>query len=74
MIDPVHGLAPLDWQGGVGDCLVVRADKEPLDMNTLGAIVDYVSSILDEFGEEDGPEIAQSYYNREKLDRFIARH
>lgn len=75
MIDPGHGFAPSDWQGGVGDCLVVRADKEPLDMDTLSAITDYISDILDAFGDGfNGAEVAQKYYSRERLDRFIHDH
>lgn len=75
MIDPGHGFAPPEWQGGVGDCLVARADKQPLDTKTLAAITGYVSEIPDAFGDErDAGEIARSYYRRDQLDRFIAKH
>jgi len=72
MIDPTSGFAPSEWQGGIGTVIVARADMEPLDTSTLGAITDYVSDILDAFG--DGLGRAQKYYNRQKLDEFIVDH
>lgn len=72
MIDPVTGLAPAEWQGRVGNVIVARPDGEPLDTATLGAITDYISDILDAFG--DGVGVARKYYNRGQLDKFIADH
>ena len=72
MIDPVTGLAPTEWQGRVGNVIVARPDGEPLDTATLGAITDYISDILDAFGDEVG--VARKYYNRGQLDKFIADH
>ena len=72
MIDPVTGFAPAEWQGGVGNVIVARADGEMLDTGTLAAITDYVSDILDAFG--DGAGAALKYYNRGRLDKFIADH
>ncbi|KAI4122668.1 MAG: hypothetical protein LQ338_005684, partial [Usnochroma carphineum] len=75
MIDPANGLAPPSWQQTVGDCLVVRADKAPLDTETLAAVTDYVSDILDAFSDRvDQSIIAQRFYHREKLDRSIREH
>lgn len=72
MIDPVTGFAPADWQGGVGNVIVVRADGERLDTGTLAAITDYISDILDAFGQGVGA--ARKYYSRTRLDKFIADH
>ena len=72
MIDPATGFAPAEWQGGVGNVIVARADGKPLETKTLGAITDYISNILDAFG--DGVVSAQKYYNRGRLDKFIADH
>lgn len=72
MIDPITGLAPVEWQCGVWNVIVATADGEALDTATLGAITDYVSDILDTF--EDGAGAAQGYHNRGRLDRYIADH
>ncbi|CAF9932803.1 MAG: hypothetical protein ALECFALPRED_005382 [Alectoria fallacina] len=72
MIDPITGFAPAEWQGGVGNVIVARSDGKPLDTATLGAITDYISDILDAFG--DGVGAVQKYYNRGRLDKFIADH
>lgn len=75
MIDPGHGFAPQEWQSAVGDCLVVRQDKKPLDIQTLAAITDYVSDILDSFGAEmSGTAVARRYYTKEKFDEFMDDH
>lgn len=72
MIDPVTGFAPAEWQSGVGNIVVARADGKPLETVTLGAITNYVSDILDAF--ENGVGAAQKYYNRSRLDKYIADH
>ena len=72
MIDPTTGFAPAEWQSGVGNVFVARADGEALETDTLGAITDYISDILDAFG--NGVGAAQKYYNRDRLDKYIADH
>ena len=72
MIDPTTGFAPAEWQSGVGNVFVARADGEALETDTLGAITDYISDILDAFG--NGVGVAQIYYNRDRLDKYIADH
>lgn len=72
MIDPVTGFAPAEWQCRVGNVLVARADGQALETKTLGAITDYISDILDAFGSGLGR--AQKYYNRDRLDKYIADH
>ena len=52
--------------------IVARADGETLDTGTLAAITDYVSDILDAFG--DGVGAARRYYSRARLDTYIADH
>lgn len=73
MIDPESGFAPAGWQGGVGDVIVARADGEGLDVKTLGAVTDYISDILDAFGD-GGVGAVRKFYDRARLDRFIADH
>ena len=70
-MDPESGFAPPEWQGGIGSVVVANADGTSLDSNTLGAIVDYVSEILDAFG--DG-EVPRRKYNRRMLDQFLEQH
>ena len=72
MIDPTTGFAPAEWQSGVGNVLVARADGQALETDTLGAITDYISDILDAFG--NGAGAAQIYYNRDRLDKYIPDH
>lgn len=75
MIDPDQGLAPPEWQSAVGDCLVARADKKPLKIQTLAAITDYTSDIMDAFGDGmDGSVVAGKYYSKAKFDKFTEAH
>lgn len=71
-IDPQSGFAPDKWQGGIGTVIVAAADGKPLSVDTLGAIVDYVSVILDVFGDEG--RVPTHKYSRPALDGFLARH
>ncbi|TVY48573.1 hypothetical protein LCER1_G008238 [Lachnellula cervina] len=71
-IDPVTGFAPPSWQGGLGDVVVARANGTPLDVGTLSAITDYVSSILDWFGEGKGA--PKRMYSRASLDAYMREH
>ncbi|KAF8861236.1 hypothetical protein BDZ45DRAFT_282417 [Acephala macrosclerotiorum] len=67
-IDPESGFAPADWQGGIGTVIAAAADGSPLSTGVLGAITDYVSNILDRFGDGGVP---RDMYKRAKLDTFI---
>jgi len=71
-IDPQTGFAPPHWQGGIGNVIVANSDGTPLNTETLSAIVDYVSGILDAFGDTGGP--PRRNYNRVLLDTYIRRH
>ncbi|KAJ5046771.1 uncharacterized protein L3040_003998 [Drepanopeziza brunnea f. sp. 'multigermtubi'] len=71
-IDPQSGFAPPHWQGGIGTVVVASADGKPLTVATLSAVTDYVSLILDKFG--DGAGAPTAMYSRAKLDSFVARH
>lgn len=66
------GFAPEKWQGGIGSVIVAAKDRTALDAKTLGAIVDYVSNILDAFGGKEGE--ARAMYGREKLGKFVEGH
>ena len=72
MIDPNTGFAPAEWQSEVGDVVVARPDGQALETATLAAITDYISDILDAFGDGLGP--PRKYYNRDRLDKFMADH
>ena len=72
MIDPTTGFAPAEWQSRVGNVFVARADGQSLETDTLGAITDYISDILDAFG--NGVGAAQKYYNRDRLHKYIVDH
>ncbi|KAH7323529.1 hypothetical protein BKA65DRAFT_435441 [Rhexocercosporidium sp. MPI-PUGE-AT-0058] len=70
-IDPNTGFAPPNWQGGIGTVVVAAADGKPLSVPILSAITDYVSDILDAFGDGGVP---TAKYSRARLDKFIAQH
>ena len=72
MIDPSTRFAPAEWQSGVGNVFVARADGRALETDILGAITDYISDILEAFG--DGVGAVQEYYDRSRLDEYIADH
>jgi hypothetical protein len=71
-IEPQSGFAPEHWQGGIGTVIVASADGKPLSLNVLGAITDYVSIMLDVFGEQG--RVPTERYNRAALDAYIAGH
>lgn len=73
-IDPVSGFAPPAWQGGIGTVYVARADRTALTVQILAGITDYVSDILDAFGEMDPGAIVRRYYDRARLDRYLVQH
>lgn len=73
-IDPVSGFAPPAWQGGIGTVHVARPDRTPLTVEVLAGITDYVSDILDAFGEMDPGSIARRFYDRTRLDRYLVQH
>ncbi|KAH6707851.1 hypothetical protein DL95DRAFT_450274 [Leptodontidium sp. 2 PMI_412] len=70
-INPKSGFAPPDWQGGIGTVVVAAADGKLLSVPVLAAITDYVSEILDAFGDGTVP---TARYSKSRLDSFIARH
>ena len=72
MIDPSTGFAPAEWQSRVGNVIVTRADGGPLETSILGAITDYISDLMEAF--ENGLGAAMKYYNRGRLDKYIADH
>lgn len=67
-INPVDGFAPQYWQGGIGDVIVAKADRGALTPDELGGVVDYVSAILDAFGEGAAP---VGMYKRSRLYQFM---
>ena len=76
-IDPSTGWAPDTWQHSIGSVIVANPDMKPLKISTLGAITDYVSDILDDFGEEGPQSVKRKYYgqrSRQLLDEHIVRH
>jgi hypothetical protein len=71
-INPISGFAPPEWQNSIGSVIVANADRTPLSLKTLAAITDYISDILDQFGE-DRPNVKR-FYNRGRLDEYIREH
>ena len=71
-------LAPLHWQDGVGDVVVVRVDKQPLSVKDLTAFTDYVWEILStsdpvhmEVEEQYDP---RRYYKPEMLKEYMKNY
>ena len=76
-INPNTGWAPDIWQHSIGNVIVANPDRSPLASGTLAAITDYVSDILDVFGEEGPESVRRRYYgrrHRERLDEYIVHH
>jgi MYND finger len=76
-IDPNTGWAADKWQHSIGSVIVANPDRTPLKVATLAAITDYISEILDEFGEGGPESVKKKYYGqrrRELLDKYIVRH
>ena len=72
MINPRTGFAPVGLCQRVGDVLVARADKEPLTVPKLRSIMDYIHEII--LAAEDGPKVVGEFYDRARLDKYIADH
>jgi hypothetical protein len=76
-INPNTGFAPDIWQHSIGNVIVANLDRSPLAGSRLAAITDYVSDILDEFGNGGPESVRRKYYSRqhrERLDEYIVRH
>ena len=53
---------------------VARADRTTLTVETLAAVTDWVSRILDAFGDMDPGAVARLYYDKGKFERYLERH
>lgn len=73
MSDPETGVAPPDWQGGIGDVVVANADGTPLGVGALEGYVEYVGTIVDAFRDGEKKEAIAEMFNRAKLDVSMAR-
>ena len=69
-IDKETGFAPVSWQSQVGSCLVARKDKEPMTEGLFWEMHDYMSHLLDLWGEGWPP--AAKWYKRETFEGFSA--
>ena len=56
-----------------GDYLVARQDMEPLTVTTMAAIDDYILDVTS-VSHLYGKDAAQRFYNRRKLEKYIANH
>jgi hypothetical protein len=65
----VDGFAPPEWQSHVRGCLLARKDKRPLSEEHVGALHEYMSRILDLFG--DGVKAGQSAITRERFEQWF---
>lgn len=67
-IDPDTGLAPPQWQSGVGTVLVARTDGKHLIYPHIEAILAYCEKISEIFGNGDGA--PRHMYNRKSFEEF----
>lgn len=74
MIDPVSGITPNAWQGGVGSVYVARADRFPLTTVMLATMTDILTLILPTFGERELVHIARTYYDQDRLKKFFVQN
>lgn len=70
MIDPVSGLAPPEWQQGVGSCIVARQDKKPLTVDHLYMVHEFMGNLLDRFGYGE-PVDPGRYMSKAALMKFL---
>ncbi len=54
-IDLESGLAPMQWQSGIGTVIIARKDRKPFLPQHLEGLFEYASGILDRFGDGNGP-------------------
>ena len=73
MIEEHGGFAAHKWQGGVGPCTVVRADGHPYTAEDHEVLHDYLSRLLDQWGDEDVPTRATSL-NPRAFQRHVRSH
>ena len=66
------GFALAQSQGDVRTVVFAGANGESLDTAMMGAVTDNMSGFVEAF--ENGIGVAQEYYNRGRLDRFIVGH
>ena len=55
MIEPSNGFAPMHWQGDLGTVLALRADGESYEASDHKYVHDFISDLLDRFGEPTPP-------------------
>jgi len=63
---------PEHWHGGIGNVIIANADGTPMSLATASALTDYVSDILNAFGDDEAPPTRT--YDRPKLDAYIREH
>lgn len=63
------GLAPPEWQSGIGTVIVARKDKKDLSPEHYEAIWMYYDHILDYFGEGEGA--PKHLFTRQAFERWF---
>jgi hypothetical protein len=57
MADPLTGLAPPEWQQGVGSVLLVRRDRKHIFEHDVDALWDYLNVLMERFADSGGREV-----------------
>ena len=71
-IHPVSGFAPMSWQSWVGPVVVYRADGGDLTKDDVSVLWDFVSRLIDRYGDGPGAVVPKRHITPEALDACIA--
>ena len=71
MIEPVSGMAPYPWSE-CGKVLIVRKDRMPVTPEHIYQLGDFISDIIQEFGNEDETNIYKRSMTKEAFLTFLA--
>lgn len=70
MIDPVSGFAPYPWMQ-LGKVLICRRDRVPITPDHYYVLGDFMSCLLDRFGDPENDQIHKRYMDKAKFLQFI---
>ncbi|KAG2496163.1 hypothetical protein HYH03_005765 [Edaphochlamys debaryana] len=54
MMSPASGFAAMEWQDGVGNVVLARADRRPLPFQHVEALWEFCMDLLNKFGDDEG--------------------
>ncbi|KAJ3029953.1 hypothetical protein HDV00_009340, partial [Rhizophlyctis rosea] len=70
MIEIHSGYAPGEWQCGVGDVIVARADGRPTSVHLVEGVWMFCDRLLDMFGDGEGAVVPERDITKGKFRRF----